>query len=253
MTQTFKTNGGGGNNSQQNPRFAQNFSRGLKSNSLNQKQGFTLAETLITLAIIGVVAALTIPSLITKYQKHQYVTQLKKNYNILSNGFKTILAKDGVTKLSDTTLWRKMPSYYFSYEWQGGSSEEQEFFAELSKTFSIISTQSPSIAYKSLDGGLEEERGNGIILKDGTIIYYYFVKNWTDLIGFDMPYNKGYMIIDTNGTKSPNQWGRDLFKLYIYNDKIDAGEYIGGCELNAPFKGDDCAARIIKDGWQMKY
>ena len=44
---------------------------------MNNK-GFTLAEVLITLGIIGVVAALTLPSLITNYQKKQIVAQLKK-------------------------------------------------------------------------------------------------------------------------------------------------------------------------------
>ena len=53
---------------------------------------FTLAEVLITLGIIGVVAALTIPTLISNHQKKVYVTQLKKSVNTLTNGFKLILA-----------------------------------------------------------------------------------------------------------------------------------------------------------------
>jgi prepilin-type N-terminal cleavage/methylation domain-containing protein len=43
------------------------------------KKAFTLAEVLITLAIIGVVAALTIPTVVRNYQKTQTVTQLKKS------------------------------------------------------------------------------------------------------------------------------------------------------------------------------
>lgn len=42
-------------------------------------KAFTLAEVLITLAIIGVVAAMTMPSLIQKYQEQKRVTQLKKH------------------------------------------------------------------------------------------------------------------------------------------------------------------------------
>lgn len=45
---------------------------------------FTLAEVLITIGIIGIVAAMTLPSLITNYQKKQTVTQLKKVYSIMS-------------------------------------------------------------------------------------------------------------------------------------------------------------------------
>ncbi len=49
-----------------------------------KKNAFTLAEVLITLGIIGVVAALTMPSLIVKYQKQQTITKLKKAYSELN-------------------------------------------------------------------------------------------------------------------------------------------------------------------------
>ena len=50
------------------------------------KRGFTLAEVLITLGIIGVVAALTLPSLIDNYKKQEYVARLPKGISILNNG-----------------------------------------------------------------------------------------------------------------------------------------------------------------------
>jgi prepilin-type N-terminal cleavage/methylation domain-containing protein len=50
------------------------------SQNAKYRLAFTLAEVLITLAIIGIVAALTIPTLVNNYQKTQYVTQLKKAY-----------------------------------------------------------------------------------------------------------------------------------------------------------------------------
>ncbi|PWL80398.1 hypothetical protein DBY21_01910 [Candidatus Gastranaerophilales bacterium] len=46
--------------------------------------GFTLAEVLITLGIIGIVAAMTLPSVIGKYQKKVTVERLKKVYTSLS-------------------------------------------------------------------------------------------------------------------------------------------------------------------------
>ena len=48
-----------------------------------QKKAFTLAEVLITLGIIGVVAAMTLPTLVGEYQKKQTATQLKKFYSIM--------------------------------------------------------------------------------------------------------------------------------------------------------------------------
>ncbi len=58
----------------------------LGSNSLFS--GFTLAEVLITLGVIGLVAALTMPSLIAHYQKKVLVTQIKKAYSTLNEGFR---------------------------------------------------------------------------------------------------------------------------------------------------------------------
>ena len=48
------------------------------------KKGFTLAEVLVTLGIIGVVSAMTIPTLMQNHQRKTYVTQLHKVYNELS-------------------------------------------------------------------------------------------------------------------------------------------------------------------------
>ena len=48
------------------------------------KAGFTLAEVLITLGIIGAVAALTMPVLVGNYQKKQTVTKLKRAFSVLS-------------------------------------------------------------------------------------------------------------------------------------------------------------------------
>ncbi len=48
------------------------------------KAAFTLAEVLITLGIIGIVAALTMPALIGNYRKKQTVVQLKKIYSAMS-------------------------------------------------------------------------------------------------------------------------------------------------------------------------
>ena len=52
-----------------------------------KKNGFTLAEVLITLGIIGVVAAITLPTVIQNYQKQVLVTQLKKMYATWNEGF----------------------------------------------------------------------------------------------------------------------------------------------------------------------
>ena len=59
------------------------------------KKAFTLAEVLITLGIIGVVAALTMPTVIQNYKKKQAVTQLKATYSILAQAFEHAQADYG--------------------------------------------------------------------------------------------------------------------------------------------------------------
>ena len=56
---------------------------------------FTLAEVLITLGIIGVVAALTMPTLIAKHQKQVFVNRVKQTYSIVSNAMISAVAEYG--------------------------------------------------------------------------------------------------------------------------------------------------------------
>ena len=52
--------------------------------SLKKRAAFTLAEVLITIGIIGIVAAMTMPSLIANYQKKQTAVRLERFYSIMS-------------------------------------------------------------------------------------------------------------------------------------------------------------------------
>ena len=62
-----------------------------------RKIGFTLAEVLITLTIIGIIAALTIPNLMQSYKKHQVEVKLKDTYAILSNALNMSENENGST------------------------------------------------------------------------------------------------------------------------------------------------------------
>ena len=69
-----------------------------------KKYGFTLAEVLITLAIIGIVAALTIPSVISNYQQQEFKTGLKKAVSVLNEAIQTNIAQDGETPYENSDL-----------------------------------------------------------------------------------------------------------------------------------------------------
>ena len=68
-------------------------------------EGFTLAEVLITLMIIGIVAALTIPSVISNYQQQEFKTGLKKAVSVLNEAIQTNIAQDGETPYENNDLF----------------------------------------------------------------------------------------------------------------------------------------------------
>ncbi len=60
-----------------------------------QKKAFTLAEALITLVIIGVIAALTIPAILTNTEQHEYKSALKKALSALNQVIELNIALEG--------------------------------------------------------------------------------------------------------------------------------------------------------------
>lgn len=66
------------------------------------KRAFTLAEVLITLGIIGVVAAITLPSVIANYQKEETVAKLKKTYSVVNQAI-----LQSIVENDDYSNWEK--------------------------------------------------------------------------------------------------------------------------------------------------
>ncbi len=70
-----------------------------------QRKGFTLAEVLITLAIIGVVAAISIPSVISSSQQQEFKTGLRKAVSVLNSAITMNMALDGETPYDNSNLF----------------------------------------------------------------------------------------------------------------------------------------------------
>ncbi|MBQ8168255.1 type II secretion system protein, partial [bacterium] len=68
------------------------------------KKAFTLAEVLITLAIIGVVAAMTIPTLIGNYKKLVVEVRLAKFYNNMNHALKLSTLDNGALESWDAVV-----------------------------------------------------------------------------------------------------------------------------------------------------
>ncbi|MBO6086780.1 type II secretion system protein [bacterium] len=222
------------------------------------KKAFTLAEVLITLGVIGVVASITLPTLIKEYNKHAWVNALKQNYSLLNQGFKKMMADDGVEFIADTEVWRAIGgSYSCNRDVDISSDYCKDFYAQLKKYFKIVRIGKGILNYSGINGSGETYEAtvykykyrnssseniywyNIIYLSNGAMIWdYSFYKNPSitsncDAIhtaGGHMCGQAGEFYIDVNGNRGPNEFGKDIFYFYI----TERGQL-------APYGGNDYA------------
>lgn len=197
---------------------------------------FTLAEVLITLGIIGVVAALTLPALIQNYQKKTWVEGLKVGVSMLEQGFRQAMAADGVDDIRNTTFFEKCrgdraDGVYNSSEWRDRCKPELEKYFKGLKFESV-----PDQIALGDNTNIITDPNTCKKLVGKTNKWYYLndrskCRGWKNVavtlangmradISFgDYGYNTGAITaLDINGGKGPNTWGRDVFYLTILPD-----------------------------------
>ena len=91
----------------------------VKNNNPSKKYAFTLAEVLITIGVIGVVAAMVMPGIVENVQERILIVKLKQTYSILSNGLKRMTAENGTidtwgatAEAREAKLRELMPKYF---------------------------------------------------------------------------------------------------------------------------------------------
>ena len=197
------------------------------------KKGFTLAEVLITLAVIGIVAAITIPSIITKIQNHQFYTQFMKAYNTLSKVIQIIPQENFdykyISKLCGTynfsCIYPKIFGGYFNI--QESCFEDQECYIKYNNSI-----------YKFLDIPLDDNPGfyQEIPGIDGTRAMYTLSDNM--FLGITCDNGGCNFLVDTNGIKKgPNTMGRDIFPFVTL--KVDGVQRVFPWGLNKCKANDD--------------
>ena len=89
---------------------------------MKKQLGFTLAEVLITLGIIGVVAAMTMPAVVAAYNNHITEVRLKKFYSVFNQAIQRSIADNG-----DTSTW----DYWFEGQYDDDTGETQEDYSSI--------------------------------------------------------------------------------------------------------------------------
>ena len=137
-----------------------------------KKRAFTLAEVLITLGIIGVVAALTLPSLISNYQKKVTAAKLKQTYSILSNDIAKEQALTGIPFSSYYTLEYRKDVCPTGYEFTACSNALFEDYLKdnLSDNVKVLNSGLGGIFDKNIASVLY---GKGFILPNGVGVNIY--------------------------------------------------------------------------------
>ena len=194
----------------------------------SRKSAFTLAEVLITLAIIGVVAAMTIPTLIQNHQKRSLEVATKKFYSMMSQAVKQYMADEGVDDLRNTALASD------NYGEETSSPEAIESIRNFVTKYLKVAKECDHDAndcfatnYKAWNGG-ETTYGNftetanwtsrrDYVLADGAVIR----------IGYSYSELPIDLYVDVNGKKGPNRVGYDLWNMDIFYDGVIDDSRIG--------------------------
>ena len=257
-----------------------------------KKRGFTLAEVLITLGIVGVVAALTAPALVMSSRNEANAARLSTVVSNMENAFQSAIAQEGVDNLYGTSLWDQN-------EISATTGNRALFVGRLGQ-------------YMILNGYKDNQRtfyGNGVEVhamsntggvgqvtqipntpfvietKNGAAIFVHTYRRNNLAAQRTAAINAGCTLytvaaaitVDVNGKNGPNVFGRDIFTfalgengvLYPFGgrdtDRInDSGQWDATSQMTSCTDNDKgvvfpatagigCAARVIAEGYKINY
>ena len=228
------------------------------------KKAFTLAEVLITLGIIGIVAAMTLPTLVQTHQKKVVATRLKQTYSQLYQALNMAQADYG-----DMKNWDVNDNYGTAIEPDNvQSSQMAAVFAEKYFTPYLKHIGNPRRDKLKNLGYTDYKGKNGVLyISEDNYIYCLELPNGVTTFfnynGSATNYSLPIILVDVNGKTKPNIVGRDLFmftldsvsKLKILPSGLQSTrtDLLESCSNRASALSNlKCTALIMQDGWEIK-
>ena len=212
--------------------------------SLRKKVAFTLAELLITIAIVGILAVMVLPTLIQRNEERMLLLQFKQTYSILQRAYQAIQGEYG-----DFNVWK------------GTNTTYNMFIPYLKVSESCHKTNGcfPNVIYPSFNP------------TEGTCIRSNFYTSKTEKVrlmnGASISFGATSMLVDINGDKKPNRYGYDVFTLGFSNlhpgiitgahtENDESWMYEAGLAMcskalkncNQMYSGYSCAHWVIRKG-----
>ena len=222
-----------------------------------RKIAFTLAEVLITLGIIGVVAALTLPSIVHNVQKVVLKNQFKRAYSNFYNAIKYVQVQNGAPYAC--YYWDKNPYGYdvcvkrndygtcvdwtlvggaqIPNDYNGKNSDCKNFTKDLMKALNVVKfCENNALAngcvtdkFRGVDKILAEQNPDkeadpNQIYSDTNVKQKYPAFITADGVLYSRYASMGDLpvfMVDVNGHKGPNKWGYDIFSFTINGDEVN--------------------------------
>lgn len=224
---------------------------------MRKNRAFTLAEVLITLGIIGVVAAMTIPNLLSKMDRDRKIATVRKAQSILNQAIKLSTIDNEDYEAWDTTL---PPREYLD-----------KYYTPYMKVIAYCDTYS-KCNYKSAAPWSRYNGSNSytgfnaysripIFTLDGILYSISQSGGGNDQDDTDSVYDMNYIgsngvFIDVNGPNKPNRFGNDVFMLVRNKDGsvMSLGYDLPDSKINQDCSKNGkclyCAEKLRRNGWK---
>lgn len=204
----------------------------------DEKIGFTLSEVLITLSIVGVLAAIVLPGLIKDTMNRSRISALKSTIANINDAINSALVEKRVMTLNETDFYLNPVKFLKSLEAKE-TAEDNSLFESSYKTIQGSATDTSTM---DASGVLKNGVTIGIKKGDAT---------------------RSYMYVDTNGKKGPNIHGIDYFVMAVTNkNSLGSGAHAGdiGCVSGSTTSletcktsGGSCFCVLERSGFDYKY
>ncbi len=201
---------------------------------MNKKFAFTLSEILVAMAIIGVISALTVPTLLNNYQTKALSLQLRKTVNDIESAVDMLITEEGKTKFSSTSGYANLNSFVtnrLKTIKTCSKDETNQCFAN--ENYYNINSNGTASAFTC--------EGNSYVLASSAAIC--MTKSGTSV----------KVNIDVNGQDGPNIGGRDMFIFMINSNGEITGTGNEDTCTTSNF-GDGCYDLLAEENnWKMNY